>query len=237
METKSLKPIRRSMSLRDTAYRALKTAILRGELKPGQQLKEEYLAHQFGISPTPIREALARLEQERLVRTVPYKGAFVTELSPQDIRDIYVVRQTLESWATGLAATEIPAEALAELEELITSVEEAVGQAKRQERPKADVRLHALESDIRFHAVIAECAHNKWLSRVLSTLQDWLRVIRSFSVTELDHIEVSFAEHRDILNALSERDVLGARRSMEQHLGRSQDRVINLLEARRAQEG
>lgn len=217
----ALKPIKRSSSV-DVVYRSLKAAILDNRLKQEEQLKVEFLAEQFDISPTPIREALARLEQDYLVYTIPYKGAFVSKLTPQDIREVLAVRAVLEGWATEQAALRISTETLKELEEMSASVAQEVSRGRY---------LKHYESDIEFHAVIVESANNKWLTRVLSTLNNQVDRIRSLSsiIGSGSHVKESLAEHFAILNALKERDGPKARSLMEQHLERAGNRIAEIL--------
>ena len=97
----ALKPVRQ-LSRTDTVYDALRHAIMDGELEPGERLRAEDLAQKFKTSATPVREALARLEQGRLVRRIPYKGTFVCEIAPGDFPEIYAVLRKLEGWAIEL---------------------------------------------------------------------------------------------------------------------------------------
>jgi DNA-binding GntR family transcriptional regulator len=110
--TLELKPIGRSRSLTNDAYQQIRASILTNKLTPGQQLKEEWLAAQLHISATPVREALAKLEREKLVKVIPHRGKFVADITPIDVHDIYEVRRELEGLAIMLAIPNIPSEEL-----------------------------------------------------------------------------------------------------------------------------
>ena len=105
--------------LADTVYGALRQAILDREFDPGEPLTEGELCRRFRVSRTPVREALAKLERDHLVRVVPKKGAFVRTLSHDEIRDLYEVREALEALAVRLAAPRLAREDLEDFEETV----------------------------------------------------------------------------------------------------------------------
>jgi DNA-binding GntR family transcriptional regulator len=212
----------------DWAYLALKNAILKGELESGEQLKEKALAERLGISPTPIREALARLEQEYLVESAPYRGTYVTGLTRKDVCDIYGVRQALEDWAIELITPTISTETLAELDALLASEREEIG--------KGRYAVH-IQNDLTFHGTILKATDNKWLVRISGSFNDHVYRIRSLlGPIPQPHIEKAFAEHVAVLDGLKERDCRKARLAMEGHLTLSAERTIELLVAARSKE-
>ena len=143
------------LPLRDVVYQTLRNAILKGDLKPGERLMEMKLAGKLGVSRTPIREAIRMLELEGLVTMIPRRGAEVSRISKQDIRDVLEVRLVLDSLATKLACKRITAD---QKEELVRAAEEFASATK-----SGDVTLIA-QADVRFHDVILAASHNKRLT-------------------------------------------------------------------------
>jgi DNA-binding GntR family transcriptional regulator len=219
-----LTPIQRSSSLKEEAYQRIKAAIIANELKPGQQLKEERLAAQLGISATPLREALAKLEQEWLVQIAPHQGRFVTEITAELVKDIFEVRRELEGLAIELATPSLAQNDLEELERLLQVTEARIEQGN-------DEPSSYFESDSRLYELIVQNAGNQWVVRLLRTLNDHLRRIRAFSVARPGaHIQQSFREHLAILEALKARDATKAKQLMEEHVQKACERIIELLD-------
>lgn len=219
-----LTPIRRSRSLTQDAYEQIKSAIIANELKPGQQLKEEELASQLGISSTPLREALAKLEQEWLVETIPHRGKFVVGITPEHVREVFEVRRELEGLAVELALPSLTTE---DLEELGTFIETA--KARYQRGDDYDPSLW-FESETRLHELIIQNCGNQWLIRLLKTLNDHVWRIRGFRVTTPGtDTRQSFLEHLAIWEAIKARDVTKAKALMEQHLYRAGERLTTFL--------
>lgn len=137
---------------------------MKGELRPGQQLKEERtLARRLGTSATPIRSALARLEQEFLVSSVPHQGTFVVGLSADDIFEAYEVCRLLEGRAAALAPERISTETLSELDTLLASIEKEVA--------RDNCSIFA-DADLEFHRSIALSTNQQWLARFVDMLDD-----------------------------------------------------------------
>lgn len=217
----TLEPIRRARSLSEDAYRSIKESILLNDLKPGQQLKEEELASELGISATPLREALAMLQREGFVNIIPYRGKFVTEVTPELVKDIYEVRRTLEGLATELATPHIPDEQLEELEVLFDETSQRIA--------AGDYDLY-FKSDSALHKTIVKHSQNKWLMRTLDATNDHVRRIRAISLAlSGSHIHRSFDEHYAILSALKNRDRVKAREAMEEHVLKASERIAELL--------
>lgn len=216
-----MEPIRRTRSLSEDAYRSIKESILRNDLEPGQQLKEEELASELGISATPLREALAMLQREGFVKVIPYRGKFVTKVTPELVRDIYEVRRTLEGLATELATPHIPDEELEELEMLFDETAQRIA--------AGDFDLY-FKSDSALHKTIVKHSQNKWLMRTLEATNDHVRRIRAVSLAlSGSHIHRSFDEHYAILAALKNRDRVKAREAMAEHVQKASERIAELL--------
>ena len=133
------------LPLRDVVFNTLRQAILRGELKPGERLLEIHLANKLGVSRTPIREAVRKLELENLVIMIPRKGAVVAEITEKSLRDVLEVRRALEALVVKLACEKITDEEIEELKIAAKGFEEAL--------TTGDVTIFA-EADVKFHDVI-----------------------------------------------------------------------------------
>jgi DNA-binding GntR family transcriptional regulator len=218
-------PFPRVRSLSENAYNYLKTAILRGELAPGTQLKERALAEQLKISPTPLREAMARLEQDNLVESIPYQGTFVTGFTLEDIFEIYEVRKMLEGQAAAQAALNISAGTLARMEQLLTFMSEEIDKGNYSTYDK---------NDHEFHGLIAASTNNRWLVRAADWLEaHTLRFRSHLGDLPRRHIEEGLAEHLAMLSALKEGDPRKAQVWTEKHYDNAAHRTAELFTAAR----
>jgi len=128
----------------EEAYQKIRHSILKGKWEPAAPLSEYQLAAQFKLSRTPVREALTRLEQEGMVRTVPGRGTFVSDLTPHDIMEIYQVREHLESFAARLAAEQMSADRLLQLEHIFREMRDGAAAGAASRRGVLAVHHHAL---------------------------------------------------------------------------------------------
>lgn len=149
------------LPLRDVVFKTLRQAILRGELKPGERLMEIQLANKLGVSRTPIREAIRKLELEGLVLMIPRKGAEVAEIREKGLRDVLEVRKALEELSVQLACDRITPEQLGELEEAAERFRKAL---------KSEDVTEIAQADVRFHDVIYQAADNQRLMQLLNNL-------------------------------------------------------------------
>lgn len=178
-------------------YQVLKTAILQCELVPGTQLVELSLAEAFGVSRTPIRSVLRRLEYEYLVKIIPNRGAFVYCPTPEEGEQIFAVRRILEAEATGLAAIHATAEELDKMERLL----EGETESYRKRDP-----IRALEVIADFHFTIIHASRNSVLIRYLEELVTLSHIILTFYDTTDVEAPRSPEEHRLIFEAIAARD-------------------------------
>lgn len=206
--------------LNQRAYEEIRRRILEGELLPSSPLSEHQLAAALQLSRTPVREAIKRLEKEGLVRSIPSRGTFITELAAHDILEIYQVRERLESLAARIAAEQMdPAEVEALEQELAFS-----------ERAAAEGRSGAiLESDVRFHKRIITATQNQRLGAILATLDDQMYRIRQILPRSAAWLDETLGEHRAIVARIRARDAAGAEQAMERHLRASCDRAVRLV--------
>ena len=151
------------LPLREVVFNTLRQAILKGELKPGERLMEIALAEKLGVSRTPIREAMRKLELEGLVVMIPRRGAQVANITEKDLNDVLEVRITLENMAIEKACTNMTEEDVQELEKV----------ARDFERSTAEGDLVKMaEADVNFHETIYRAADNKRLMQVLNNLRE-----------------------------------------------------------------
>jgi len=194
----------------DVAER-LREQIFAHELAPGSWLDEQSLALAFGISRTPMREAIKVLASEGLVTTKMNKGAYVTEVERRDLEQIFTVLSLLEAEAakeTALRATEAE---LTQLDDL----------HHRLEKAAADRDLEQFfEINVRFHEKIQQIAANPWMNGVINDLRKVLKLQRRDSLSRSGRLLSSLVEHREILQAILKRDPLAAEEAMRKHLAR-----------------
>lgn len=205
----TLGPLMDTPSLDKLAYERIKQAILTFEFLPNQNLVEGELAGQLRISKTPVRDALMRLEREGLVTRQPYKGTFVTDVTKQDMINIFEIRICLEGLAVRLAAKSLTEEDFSSLQMLVDQHEKAL---QAQDYSKAS------EINGKFHHVIYHRCSNQRLQDMLRNLEDHLTRYRLLSVSQGMRSDKSVAEHQAILDALLTGDIDKAVRGMEDHL-------------------
>ena len=151
------------LPLRDVVFKTLRQAILRGELEPGERLMEIQLAERLGVSRTPIREAIRKLELEGLVLMIPRKGAEVAKISESNLRDVLEVRRSLEELAIDLACQRMTPEELEELK---------VTQEKFALAIKNGDAMQIAETDERYHEIIYDSTKNARLVQILNNLRE-----------------------------------------------------------------
>jgi GntR family transcriptional regulator, rspAB operon transcriptional repressor len=208
-----------SGAIRLAAYTEIRDRILRSEYRPGAALSEAQIAGSLLVSRTPVREALKQLEQEGLVRSVPQRGVFVTELTVSDIDEIFQIREQLESLAARIAAVRMSDDEIASLGDELRAAE-AVADAGRLE--------DAFRADVSLHKQIIAVTRNRRLGQILSTLDNQVHRIRYLSPTTPGRLRATLAEHLEIVEALKARDPDVAGRVMIQHLRNARDNAISL---------
>jgi len=205
------------LSLGNQAYQELKRFIVERQIPPGGKLNEGELANALGISRTPVREAINRLEKEGLVEIFPQRGAFVVQFSEKDIFELFLIRENLEGLAAYLAAGNISEPALSRLEECLQGFEEPFGEK--------DTRRYARE-DFKFHQTIVMLSDARRLINLVSALHDHIRIYRLTTVGVSGRVKASLAEHRHILEALRRKEPEEAERRMREHIRHVRDGVM-----------
>lgn len=203
--------------LRVQAYNVLREAILTGRLPPGEHLAEEKVCSELGVSRSPLREALRRLEAEGLVSILPRRGAIVTQLTRRDLADLFAVRKSLEALAASLAAGSITEEELTALDETCEAMEQSIA---LQDMPS----VASLNSHL--HEVMVGASRNKWLGTFLASLGDHIRRVYSSSIQNADRARQSVAEHRALIAALRKGDAETAERLARQHVERAEEAAM-----------
>lgn len=183
--------------------------IFRRELEPGSWIDELKIAEEFGISRTPLREALKVLAAEGLVTMKVRRGAYVTEMSEKDLRDVYHLLSLLESDAAGAVAATANPEVLEELKALHAELETAA--------PEREAFFAVNE---RFHMRVLELSHNRWRSQMVADLRKVMKLNRHNSLFKQGRIEDSLQEHRAILAAILAHDTLATIHAMQSHFAR-----------------
>lgn len=196
-------------SLRATVFNDLEQAIINGEYKSGDSLSELMLSQKYGVSRTPVREALRQLELEGLVQLVPNKGATVIGVSEKDIDDIYAVRIRIEGLAARLCAENATEEELQALERLCDLQEFYLLKGKTEQ-------LWQLDGE--FHNTIFEASRNRPLRSMLSSFHSYISRARSNSMRSADRAAQSVDEHRAILSAITVHDGDRAEQLMTEHI-------------------
>ncbi len=194
-------------SLTAVAYQAIKSEILSNHLRSGDPLPLERFVQELGLSRTPLREAILRLEKEGLVEVRPRMGTFVSHLNLREIQEMYEVRRELEGLAARLAAGRINSERLAEVERELTA-----------HKLNGNVNYPALsEAGQGLHRLIVESCGNLVLARFIRSLQDHFTRFRSLSLDIPDKILSSHREHLQILKALKQGDGAKAEKLVQDH--------------------
>ena len=195
--------------LRDVVFEHLRNSILKGELKPKERLMEVQLAQQLGVSRTPVREAIRKLELEGLVVMIARKGAYVADLSVKDILDVIEVRSVLEGLATSLAAERMTEEEIEELELISYNF-------KRSFENQDKVGM--IEKDMEFHDAILRASRNPKLLQITQGLQEQVQRFRITYFSEYSQSKNLLKEHQDILNAIVNRDVGRSQKVAQYHV-------------------
>ena len=184
----------------------LRQRIFDRELVPGSWIDELKLAQEYGISRTPLREALKVLATEGLVTMKVRRGAYVTEVNEKDLTDVYHLLSLLESDAAGVVASQATADQLQDLQALHDELEKA-----------GDNRERFFEINEKFHMRLLEVADNRWRDQMVADLRKVMKLNRHNSLLKAGRIEESLAEHRAIMQALNLRNAPSAVERMREH--------------------
>lgn len=206
--------------LRELVLEAIREAIVTGILKPRERLMEIQLAEELGVSRTPIREALRKLELEGFIVMVPRKGAYVADISIKDIADVFEIRAALEGLAAGLAAERITDEELEYMERCLAEKAEAIKTSNMEK---------LIEADTNFHEAIYKASRNERLYTIISNLREQIQRFRSTSLAVPGRMKLSLDEHRTIVEAIESRDVVLARQVAQEHIENAENIMMESI--------
>lgn len=205
-------------SLRGQVFDKIRSDILNGKYKRGEELVESSIGKELGISRTPVREAIRQLELEGLVQLVPNKGAFITGISEKDVRDIYLIRARLEGLAARMAAKNITPELLDAMEETVVLSEY---HAKKEHYEQV------CEMDSKFHKLLYKASGSRILEHTLTDFHQYVQRVRMASIMKKRRMEKSNDEHDAILTAIREHDEEKAELVATRHISNTVENLKN----------
>jgi DNA-binding GntR family transcriptional regulator len=210
----------KTTSRADDVFNQMKTAILYGypNFMPGDFLNENKLAEYYKVSKTPVREALSRLRFENLIEVIPYKGYIVSNLSYNDLVDLFELRLILETRAAELAVQKMTSEELKRLEEL-TVLRNIVNN-------EDDLSLQFRKINLEFHRLIAEASGNKWLAEMIKQVVEQMQRALFHKISE-SVLEELFDEHKELLEAFRQKDVEKVKIITKSQIDQAKARVFN----------
>lgn len=206
--------------LGEIVYESLRDAIVNQVLKPGERLMETDLADEMGVSRTPVREAIRRLELENYVVMIPRKGAYVAGLSIKDINDVFEIRGALESLAAGLAAQRATDEDIKEMElnlEMETSHFET-----------SDL-IKTIEEDTKFHDLIFNASKNSRLLGMVKELREQVQRFRTTTLAVPGRMKFALDEHKAIVEAIANRDIEAAQKAASEHIQSAEAALLEVI--------
>ena len=208
------------LPLRDVVFNTLRKAILTGALKPGERLMEVHLANRLGVSRTPIREAIRKLELEGLVIMIPRRGAEVAGITEKSLKDVLEVRRALDALSVELACDRITQEDTNRLLEACAVFERAVREGDASVIASADVALHD---------IIVEATGNKRLQQLVNNLSEQMYRFRFVYIKEESRHDNLIAEHREIYEAIVSRDKKRAAEAARLHIDNHERSIIRQI--------
>ncbi len=208
------------LPLRDVVFNTLRQAILTGELKPGERLMEIHLADRLGVSRTPIREAIRKLELEGLVVMIPRKGAQVAKITEKNLKDVLEVRRALDTLAVRLACKRMDDTYKKQLREACDEFAKVV---------KCSNTKDITEADVRFHDIINQSTGNDRLIQLVNNLAEQMYRYRLEYIKDAAYHNRLIDEHEEIYNAIMERDEERAAKAVVVHIDNQEASILEHL--------
>lgn len=208
------------LPLRDVVFNTLRKAILTGQLKPGERLMEVHLANRLGVSRTPIREAIRKLELEGLVIMIPRRGAEVARITEKSLKDVLEVRRALDALSVELACDRITQKDINRLLEACGAFERAVREGDASVIASADVALHD---------IIVEATGNVRLQQLVNNLSEQMYRFRFVYIKEESQHDNLIAEHREIYESIVSRDKERAAAAARLHIDNQERSIIRQI--------
>lgn len=205
------------LPLRDVVFNTLRQAILTGELSPGERLMEIHLANRLGVSRTPIREAIRKLELEGLVTMIPRRGAEVAQITEKSMNDVLEVRSAMDVLCVELACDRITPEEIERLKNACNVFEQAVKNKDVKEIAQADVALHD---------IIAEATGNARLVQLISNLSQQMYRYRFEYIKDSSQHDKLVEEHRIIYESIVKKDKETAKEAVKLHIENQKKAII-----------
>lgn len=201
--------IRNYKPLGEVVFEYLRNAILSGELKPGERLMEVTIAEQLGVSRTPVREAIRKLEKESFVIMIPRKGAYVADLTKNDILEVLEIRKELEGFAAALSAERMTDIEKEQLGRIVEDFNECLVSMDKK---------RMIECDNEFHSFIFNASKNQRLINIIFDLHDQFQRFRLIYFNEFTNYQEIQVSHSKIFEAILNRDPKAARAEAESHV-------------------
>ncbi len=208
--------------LRDVVVDNIRQAIIGGQFPAGMRLMELQLAEEMGVSRTPVREAIRKMELEGLVVMIPRRGAYVADISIKDINEVYEIRTALDVLAAGLAAERIDDDEIKQMKELLDADKPLVA---AKDYPKI------IENDTAFHDVIYKASRNKRCMNIISNLREQITAIRGRSMPYPGRLTDMIREHENIYEAIAQRSVDKAQKAVRTHMENAERTLLKVIEA------
>lgn len=218
-----LEPIRLDSykPLRELVCENLIDAINKGILSPGERLMEIQIAEEMGVSRTPVREAIRKLELEGFVVMIPRRGTYVANISIKDINEVYEIRSALDILAGGLAAERINDEEIEKMRELLVLIEKYA---------EEDNLSKVIEIDSKFHDILYTASRNERLVNIISNLREQITVIRGKSMNYPGRLADTLNEHKEIVESIATRNVDRAEEAVRVHLENAEQTLLKAID-------
>lgn len=217
-----LKPIKLDSykPLRELVCETIRQAIIDGTFSPGERLMEIQMADEMGVSRTPVREAIRKLELEGFVVMIPRRGTYVADISIRDITEIYEIRTSLDVLAAGLAAERITDDELETLNRLLVEIGQHI----------ADNNMEKIvEIDTAFHDILYQASRNERLCSIINNLREQLTGIRGRSMSYPGRLVETMDEHRSLVDCIAARNVEAAQNAARVHIENAEHTLMKSL--------
>ncbi len=216
------------LPLRDVVFNTLRQAILTGELKPGERLMEIHLANKLGVSRTPIREAIRKLELEGLVTMIPRRGAEVAQITEKSMNDVLEVRRALDALCVELACERITEEDMGRLKQACEAFEAAVRTRDVKKIARADVELHD---------IIVQATGNQRLIQLINNLSEQMYRYRFEYIKDVSQHQRLIDEHRMIYESIVKKDREAASQAAHVHIDNQKKAIIAQIRSEKKKDG
>jgi DNA-binding GntR family transcriptional regulator len=209
-------------NLRDQIYEIIRGMILRREIEPGEKIIEKELASKIGVSRTPLREALCRLENEKIIKSIPQRGAFVQKQSKETIIEVLLIREVLEGLVARQASQNIDEKALKKLRVCLDKIHNTPDKDK--------YLIKYTHADEEFHSLLLKVCKNNMLNSMMEMVNTYLKIIRLRTVVIPGRAKKTISEHYEILKAIESKDEQAAENLMRKHIVSVRNYAIKNIE-------